>query len=196
MPPPSPPPASPDSAALGDALQKSEARHRFLAETIPVQVWTARPDGMLEYVSERAVKEFGIPMARLLLEGWQNVVHPDDLGAAVERWIRSLSSGETYEVEFRLKMTDGTYAWYLARAVAQRGPDGAIVEWLGTNTNIDEQRETRRRMQALLDEVAAQARETESTLATLRADKAKLEARIAELEARVAHTTRGTDTKK
>jgi PAS domain S-box-containing protein len=174
---------APDPASLGDALRKSETRYRFLAETIPVQVWTARPDGMLDYVSGRAVTEFGIPMARLLLEGWQNVVHPDDLGIAVERWIRSLSSGETYEVEFRLKMTDGTYAWYLARAVAQRGPDGAIVEWLGTNTNIEEQRETQRRMQALLDEVAAQARETEAALEALRADKAALEARVAELEA-------------
>jgi PAS domain S-box-containing protein len=190
------PPAEPDPAALGDALQKSELRYRFLAETIPVQVWTARPNGMLDYVSSRAVNEFGIPMERLLLEGWQNVVHPDDLGGAVERWIRSLSSGDTYEVEFRLKMTDGTYAWYLARAVAQRGPDGAIVEWLGTNTNIDEQRETQRRMQALLDEVAAQARETESTLETLRSEKATLEARVAELEARVAASSRGADAKK
>lgn len=114
---PAQPPAS-DPAALDDALQKSEARYRFLAETIPVQVWTARPDGMLDYVSSRAVNEFGIPMARLLLEGWQNVVHPDDLPGAVERWVRALSTGETYEVEFRLKMVDGSYAWYLARAVA------------------------------------------------------------------------------
>jgi PAS domain S-box-containing protein len=179
-------PSPPDSTDLGHALRKSEARYRFLAETIPVQVWTARPDGMLDYVSSRAVNEFGIPLERLLKEGWQNVVHPDDLPGAVERWLRSLATGDTYEVEFRLKMTDGTYAWYLARAVAQRGPDGSIVEWLGTNTNIAEQREERRRIQALLDEVAAQSRETQATLATLRADRAALEARVKQLEAKHA----------
>jgi PAS domain S-box-containing protein len=179
-------PSPPDPTDLGDALRKSEARYRFLAETIPVQVWTARPDGMLDYVSSRAVNEFGISLERLLKEGWQNVVHPDDLPGAVERWLRSLATGDTYEVEFRLKMTDGTYAWYLARAVAQRGPDGSIVEWLGTNTNIAEQREERRRIQALLDEVAAQARETEATLEKLRSERATLEARVKDLEAKRA----------
>jgi PAS domain S-box-containing protein len=180
-------PADPPSSAptlLEDALRKSEARYRFLAETIPVQVWTAGPDGMLDYVSTRAVTEFGIPMARLLAEGWQNVVHPDDLAGAVERWLRSLTTGDTYEVEFRLKMADGSYAWYLARAVAQRGPDGNVVAWLGTNTNIAEQREEQRRIQALLDEVAAQARETEAALEALRSERATLEARIQHLEAK------------
>ena len=179
-------PSSSDPAVLGDALRKSEARYRFLAETIPVQVWTARPDGLLDYVSTRAVEELGVPMDRLLSEGWQNVVHPDDLGGAVERWLRALATGETYEVEFRLKLSDGTYAWYLARAVAQRGADGGIVEWLGTNTNIDEQREAQRRMQALLEEVAAQSRETQTTLDTLRSERAKLAARVEDLEAKLA----------
>jgi flagellar motility protein MotE (MotC chaperone) len=113
-------------------------------------------------------------------------VHPDDLAGAVERWLRSLATGEIYEVEFRLKMTDGTYAWYLARAVAQRGSDGTIVEWLGTNTNIAEQREERRRIQALLDEVAAQARETQATIETLRSERATLDARVKHLEAKHA----------
>ncbi|CAN5911468.1 hypothetical protein BH11MYX4_BH11MYX4_43050 [soil metagenome] len=175
----------PDSS-LASALQKSEARYRFLAETIPVQVWTSRPNGMLDYVSSRAVTELGISMERLLAEGWQNVVHPEDLGGAIERWTRALATGEVYEVEFRLRMADGTYAWYLARAVAQRGADGAIVEWLGTNTNIADQRETQRRIEALLTEVGEQARETEAALTTLRAEKAAADAKIRDLEAKLA----------
>lgn len=174
------------SAALVDALRKSEERYRFLAETIPVQVWTAKPDGLLDYVSTRATKEFGIPMERLLAEGWLQVLHADDVGTAIARWTHALSTGEDYEVEFRLRMADGTYAWYLARAVAQRGPDGAIVEWLGTNTNIAEQREAQRRTQALLEEVASQAMETEAALKIMRADKAALEQRVRELEAKLA----------
>ena len=171
---------------LASALEKSERRYRFLAETIPVQVWTSRPDGMLDYVSSRALQEFGVSMERLLSEGWKNVVHPEDLDRAVERWVRSLGTGETYEVEFRLKMADGSYAWYLARAVAQRDDSGAIVEWLGTNTNIADQRETQRRTEALLLEVGEQARETEAALKALRAEKVAADQTIRALEAKLA----------
>lgn len=173
----------PASDELLEALKKSEERYRFLAETIPVQVWTSRPNGLLDYVSSRAVKELGVTKDHLLSEGWKNVVHPEDLDVAVERWTKALSTGETYEVEFRLRMSDGSYAWYLARAVAQRDADGTIVEWLGTSTNITEQRETQRRTEALLAEVGQQALETEATLRSLRAEKAAADAQIRTLEA-------------
>jgi len=174
------------STDLASALRKSEDRYRFLAETIPVQIWTSRPDGLLDYVSSRAVRELGISMDRLLSEGWKNVVHPEDLDRAVERWLASLSTGEIYEVEFRLKLADGSYSWYLARAVAQRDESGAIVEWLGTNTNIAEQRETQRRIEALLTEVREQARETEVALRALRGEKLAADRTIRALEAKLA----------
>jgi PAS domain S-box-containing protein len=140
-----------------EALHDSDERYRFLAENLPVQIWTALPDGKLDYVTDQTARHFGLTAPRLLADGWQNVVHPDDLPLAVERWIHSMRTGETYEVEFRLRLATGVYAWHLARAVAHRTAAGTIVGWLGTNTNIEEQREHRRRTQALLDEVAAQA---------------------------------------
>jgi len=164
----------------------NEDRYQFLAENIPVQIWTSLPNGQLDYVTEQTATGFGLTSADLLRDGWQNVVHPDDIGLAVQRWTHSLSTGDIYEVEFRLKLADGTYAWHLARAVAQRNDEGTIVRWLGTNTNIEQQREERRRVQALLDEVAIQAKESELALVTLREANAKAKARIAELEARLA----------
>ena len=175
---------------IARALRESEERYRFLAETVPVQIWTARPDGLLDYVTEQTARHFGLTAERLLAEGWQNVVHPADLAHAVERWTHALTTGSTYEVEFRLRLADGTYAYHLARAVPQRNTNGDVVRWFGTNTNIDEQREEQRRTRALLDEVALQARESESVLVTLRRQKADAEARIAELEQRIA---RGRD---
>ncbi|WP_158625219.1 PAS domain-containing protein [Corallococcus terminator] len=166
------------------ALRVSEARYRFLAETIPVQVWTAKPDGLLDYVSSRAVIEFGVPLATLLSEGWLNVLHPEDRQLAIERWTTALRTGEGYEVEFRLKLANGQYAWYLARAVPERDANGHVLQWLGTNTNIHEQREARERTEALLLEVGKQARETEATLVRLRAEKLAAEQRAAELEAK------------
>lgn len=167
-----------------EALRTSEARYRFLAETIPVQVWTAKPDGLLDYVSSRAVIEFGVPLDTILSEGWLNVLHPEDRALAIERWTTALRTGEGYEVEFRLKLANGHYAWYLARAVPERDANGHILQWLGTNTNIHEQREARERTEALLAEVGQQARETEATLVRLRAEKLAAEARVAELEAK------------
>ncbi len=174
----------PDSSPqmLSDALRESEERYKFLAENIPVQIWTSLPDGQLDYVTKQTARSFGLTTAEILRDGWKNVVHPDDLALAVERWTHSLSTGNPYEVEFRLKLADGSYAWHLARAVVQRDAEGTMRRWFGTNTNIEEQREAQRRVQALLDEVALQVKASESALVTLREANAAATARIAALE--------------
>ena len=123
-----------------EALRASEARYRFMAEAIPVQIWTAQPDGSLDYVSQRVADYFGTSVEQVLGEGWQNVIHPDDLAGVVARWTSSLQSGAPYEVEFRLRSKEGVYRWYLGRALAQRDADGKIVQWFGTNTDIDDQK--------------------------------------------------------
>lgn len=130
-----------ESDRVRDALRESEARYRFLAEAIPVQIWTARPDGSLDYVTRRVADYFGLSTEQLLADGWQNVVHPDDLPSAVERWTHSLSTGEPYEVEFRLRGADGVFRWHLARALAQRDDAGRVVKWYGTNTLIEDQKQ-------------------------------------------------------
>ncbi len=165
-----------------DQLRESEDRYRFLAENIPVQIWTALPDGRLDYVTAQTARHFGLTPARLLDEGWQNVLHPDDLPLAIERWTHALTTGEPYEVEFRLKLADGSYACHLARAVPQRDARGQIVRWFGTNTNIEEQREGQRQTAALLNEVVAELRAHETALIELRRAKEAAMARAAELE--------------
>ncbi|HYW09598.1 MAG TPA: PAS domain-containing protein [Longimicrobium sp.] len=122
------------------ALRQEQERYRFLAETIPAQVWTAQPDGNLDYVSARAARYFGIPAEQLLAEGWRTVLHPDDLPLAAERWTRSLSTGEPYEVEFRLRAADGEYRWHLARADAMRGDGGEITAWFGVNADVHDRK--------------------------------------------------------
>ncbi|MEP6990843.1 MAG: PAS domain S-box protein [bacterium] len=123
-----------------EALRASEVRYRFLAEAIPVQIWTAQPDGSLDYVSQRVADYFGMTAAEVLGEGWQNVIHADDLPCVAERWTHSLTTATPYEVEFRLRAKDGSYRWYLGRALPQLGVDGKVVQWFGTNTDIDHQK--------------------------------------------------------
>jgi len=121
-------------------LSDSEARYRFLAEAIPQQVWSALPDGSLDWVSPQVLRYFDRSFDEMIGLGWVKVIHPDEVDAVWERWSHSLSTGEPYEVSFRLRRHDGSYRWHLGRAVAQRSADGAIVRWFGTNTDIHEQK--------------------------------------------------------
>lgn len=125
-----------------EALRKSEEQYRLMAEAIPPQVWTAGTDGALDYVNRRVLDYFGRTMEEMLGSGWQDVVHADDLPGVVERWTQALRTGETYQVEFRLKRAaDSSYRWHLGRALPLRGEDGQILKWLGTNTDIEEQKQ-------------------------------------------------------
>jgi PAS domain S-box-containing protein len=169
-----------ESAPLVEALKASEERYQFLAETIPVHIWTALPTGLLDYVSEQTARHLGMTAQQLLSDGWQSVVHPDDLGHAVEQWMHSLRTGDVYEVEFRLKLASGNYAFHLARAVPQRDAEGMIVRWFGTNTYIDEQREQLRQRQVLFDEVAQQLRESAVAFVDLQQKYEKAVAQLAQ----------------
>ncbi|MFT3695958.1 MAG: PAS domain-containing protein [Kofleriaceae bacterium] len=117
---------------------EAEERRRFLIESIPVQVWTARPNGELDFVSERVTSYFARTSAEILGSGWLSFVHPDDHAECIKRWTRSVQTGEPYEVEFRLRRADGEYRWHLARANAERDVNGTLLHWFGTNTDIHE----------------------------------------------------------
>lgn len=125
-----------------EALKTSERRFRQLGEGIFHQVWTARPDGRLDYVNARTLEYFNIPESELLGDSWHSVVHPDDLEESVKRWTHCIKTGEFYETEFRLRRHDGTYRWHKARANAGYDAEGRIVKWFGTNTDIDDQKQS------------------------------------------------------
>jgi PAS domain S-box-containing protein len=122
--------------------KRAEARYRFLAESIPQMVWTATPEGMLDYVNQQGSNYFGAPQAELLGTGWLTRVHPDEKARAVARWKKSLDTGAPYETEFRLKRgNDQMWRWHLARALPQAGEDGGIAQWFGTCTDIEDQKQ-------------------------------------------------------
>jgi PAS domain S-box-containing protein len=130
------------------ALRESEAQFRTLAEAMPDHVWAARPDGYIDWFNSGVYDYSGAQIGDLDGAAWGGIVHPDDLPDAGLRWATALASGETYEAEFRLRRADGVYRWHLARAVPLRNEDGAIARWIGTNTDIEDQKAT---AQALAD---------------------------------------------
>jgi PAS domain S-box-containing protein len=140
---------------LAVALSESEARFRMMAETIPVQVWTARPDGLLDFVTKRTAEFFGVAQHELLGDRWASRVHPDDIERTTAAWKHSLESGERYETEFRLLSGEGEYRWHLVRAEAMFAEDGTIAEWFGCTADIEEHK----RLESALDIAADTARQ-------------------------------------
>lgn len=118
--------------------REAEQRFRIAAETIPDMLWVAAPNGALRYANARWNEYFG---AQGDLGTWhmRDHVHPEDFERAYARWQASLRSGEPYEVEYRARSQHGEYKWFLARALPLRDNNGALIEWFGTTTAIDEQ---------------------------------------------------------
>jgi len=121
-------------------LSESEQRFSLLAECIPQMIWTAGPDGALDYVSGQTVGYFGVGPESLLGAGWLDGVHPDDRENAEERWRHCIQTGENYETAFRLRRgSDGSWRWHLARALPLVG-GGEVAQWFGTCTDIEDQK--------------------------------------------------------
>ncbi len=123
------------------ALAGSEARFRELADAMPQVVWTARPDGYLDYFNRRWYELTAAPPGRGGDASWIPYVHPDDVSRCLERWYRSVRTGDPFEMEHRFRdVANGRWRWHLVRALAARDAAGAIVRWYGTATDIDDQK--------------------------------------------------------
>ena len=124
--------------ALSQELGEREAHFRLLAEAIPHIVWTAAADGTPEYFNQRWLDYIGA--ARLSRQAWLQRVHPEDESSANSAWRASLSTGKALGVELRLRNALGSYRWHLGRALPLRDEHGSILRWLGTFTDIDDQK--------------------------------------------------------
>src|SRR6266446_2264656 len=137
---------------LAELRRESEERYRFLAEAQPDQIWTAMPNGELDYVNQRALDYFETPFSELVAAGWTDVTHPEDLPRTVQLWQEALDTGNSYENELRLRRAaDESYRWHLTRAVPMRDRRGRIVKWFGSNTDIEDRKSAEEAQQFLVD---------------------------------------------
>jgi diguanylate cyclase (GGDEF)-like protein/PAS domain S-box-containing protein len=125
-----------------------DARFRTVAEAIPQIIWTAFSDRGVDYCNRRWYELTGLSEEQTMGGGWVNGLHPDDQPVAVQNWENVRSSGEPFEMDFRLRSAVGGFRWHLVRATATRNSAGAVVKWFGTCTDIDDQM----RNQQLLEE--------------------------------------------
>ena len=150
-------------------LKFSEQRYRAIVDTIPHFVFTAQPNGKIDYFSQNW-KEFGSRLDDDVLGwNWKDVLHPDDLQPTLDAWNNSLSSGETYEIIHRMKNNNGEYHWRLSRAVPLK-ENGKIVKWFGTSTDIHVQKQIEEKLSITLNEL----KQTEERLRESNQNKDKL----------------------
>jgi PAS domain S-box-containing protein len=123
------------------ALLESEARFKTFAQAMPNQIWAATPDGQLDWFNDQVFLYSGLTFEDLAGSKWVQMVHADDIGSAASSWGRALQNGTPYQAEFRLRRADGLFRWHLARAVPITDEAGKITLWIGTNTDIDNQKE-------------------------------------------------------
>ncbi|RZA05140.1 MAG: PAS domain S-box protein, partial [Proteobacteria bacterium] len=120
------------------AVEESEARFRQISEALPQLVWTAHPDGGVDYLSPQWVAYTGVQEASQLGNGWYHqVLHPEDRARVAAHWAGALAGKHPYDIEYRLKAKEGGYRWFKARATAIRSAHGDTLYWFGTSTDID-----------------------------------------------------------
>jgi formate hydrogenlyase transcriptional activator len=130
---------------LEQALQESresEARLRKIVDTIPTLAWCNLPDGSNEFVNQRWCDYTGLSPEEVRRVGCKVAIHPEDLPKWLDEWRTLVASGEGGEIEARLRRHDGAYRWFLIRVEPLQDESGEIVRWYGTNTDIDDLKQT------------------------------------------------------
>ena len=134
-------------------VRVSLQRFQQLAESMPIIVWTATPDGRVDYVTPLFFEYAGVPGRSMGVDQWINFVHSDDKQRVMAVWTDCLASGARYEVEMRLRKGDGTYRWHLARA--QKVIESAGPKWYGSLTDVHDQKESLQRISRLAERLTA-----------------------------------------
>jgi PAS domain S-box-containing protein len=127
-----------------------EQQYRNLAEALPNVIWTASPEGALTYLSSRWREETGLDQAECLGDAWLAAVHEDDAGPFSVQWRRALEDKAPLHAQCRLRTPDGAYRWFLCQALPQTGGDGALVRWIGSFTDVHDQRQAHDQSRAAL----------------------------------------------
>ncbi|WP_201980638.1 PAS domain-containing protein [Hymenobacter rubidus] len=133
--------AAEQAAQAQQALDEAQQRTQFILESLPVLVWTNRPDGTPDYFNQRWLDFTGKTLAEMKDIDWADLTHPDDRPGMLQGWQQALAAGTPFQYEYRLRRHDGQYRWLLIRASPRRDAAGRISMWVGAANDIHEQRQ-------------------------------------------------------
>jgi PAS domain S-box-containing protein len=121
-------------------LVENEQKFRLLADSMPQHIWTSDTAGNLNYFNKSVLEYSGMSLNQLHEKGWLDMVHPDDQEENIKQWMHSIKSGTDFLFEHRFRRHDGNYRWQLSRAIPQKDASGKIQMWVGTSTDIQDQK--------------------------------------------------------
>lgn len=136
-----------DRKAAERALQDSAQKFRYMSESMPQKVWTALPNGNIDYMNRRWMTYSGKEFSDLQQNGWDAMVHGEDLEQTWEVWNRALKNATAAQLEHRLRRYDGVYRWHLSRGVPMKDETGSLIMWIGTSTDIDDMKQAQAAVQ-------------------------------------------------
>jgi PAS domain S-box-containing protein len=144
-----------------EKLRASERSLRELTETIPQMLWSAEPDGAVDYCNQRALDYTGLSAEQVRGAGWMKTVHRDDIESMSRAWTGAVSSGEPFQQEFRcLRAADQAYRWCISRALPLRDQGGRVIKWFGTVVDLHDWKEAQQALQMTQAELARVSRLT------------------------------------
>ncbi|MES2513883.1 MAG: PAS domain-containing protein [Bacteroidota bacterium] len=121
-------------------LLEREEKFRLLADSMPQHIWTSDRQGNLNYFNKSVFDYSGLTPEKINEVGWLDIVHPDDKDKNAKLWVEAVNTGQDFLFEHRFRRHDGVYRWQLSRAIPQKDHDGNIRMWVGTSTDIEDQK--------------------------------------------------------
>lgn len=136
-------------------LRESELNLRQLTETIPEMLWSATPEGTIDYCNARVLSYTGFSNEEIMTAGWAKLLHPDDVDHAVRAWTSCVATGSPYRLEVRtFHAADHTYRWCVMSALPLRDQDGHILKWHGTVVDMHDWRHSQEELRKMQAELA------------------------------------------
>ena len=133
-------------------------------EGIPEIVWTADPDGAIDFTNRKWLDYSGLTAEQSVGEGWARAVHADDLALCIAKWEGALLVGNPFEAEYRLRDRNGHFRWFLVRANPIRNSAGQILKWFGSCTDIESQKQNQQILEEQILERTAQLADANTRL--------------------------------
>ncbi len=145
-------------------LEESEASFRLLADSMPQFVWSGDREGNITYFNQSVYQFSGLSPEQIAQQGWTQIVHPQDRDANLRAWLHAIRTGRDFSFEHRFRRHDGSYRWQLSRAVPLKDAEGTIQMWVGTSTDIHDQKEFTNELEKVVQERTGELKQKNADL--------------------------------
>ncbi|MBE9225910.1 PAS domain-containing protein [Phormidium sp. LEGE 05292] len=181
-----------ESQRIKEALHESNERYRILAEGLPQFVWISAPDSQLEYCNQCWYEYTGLNREQTLNSGWAKVVYPDDVERLIQRWNVAATTKESYEIEYRVRKTNGEYRWFLGSIAPIHDSRGNVIKWVGSAIDIHDRKQAEAEHTQLLAAEQTARQEAEQARTQAEVERSRLHEFFRKAPALIA-VTKGRD---